>query len=317
MKFKKVILLFLAIAMIGAILAITLKGGTNKQVSNGKPTVVVTSFTAYDFVRAIAGDKVNIEDILSPGVEMHSYEPSPSDLAKIQHADLFIYIGGETESWTDEILPTLDTSHTKVLKLMDTVTVIEEEEIDGAEPEEEEEEEGAFDEHIWTSPANAMEMVKSIADELSEIDAENSSIYAQNADTYIAEIKKVQSKIREIVDHKVRDRLIFGDRMPMQYFLNEFGLEVSAAFNGCSTETEPSAATIAYLIDKVREEKVPVVLYIELGNYKVANTIAQETGTQVMQIQTLHNVSKTDFENGETYVSLMTRNLDVLKKALQ
>lgn len=227
---------------------------------------------------------------------------------------MFIYVGGDTEVWVDNVLETLDTSKMKLLKLIDTVETTEEEKVDGAEPEEEE---GAFDEHIWTSPQNAIKIAKAISDELSKLDEKNKSIYEENTEKYIAEIKEVQTKIREIVDNKVRDRLIFGDRMPMQYFLKEFGLEVSAAFNGCSTETEPSAATVAYMVDKVREEKIPVVLYIELGNEKVANTIAKETGTEVMQIQTLHNVSKTDFDNKETYVSLMTRNLDVLKKALQ
>ena len=154
------------------------------------------------------------------------------------------------------------------------------------------------------------------------MDKENAEAYRVNADNYVNEIKLVQSEIRECVDNRVRDRLVFGDKMPMQYFLDEFGLTASAAFTGCSTETEPSAATIAYLVDKVKNEGIPVVLYIELNTGKVTSLIASEvnseTGSNVesMQIQTLHNVSKDDFENGETYVSLMRRNLDVLKKAL-
>lgn len=317
MKLKKLILVLIAAAIITVIVVIAIKGGTNKNADNGKLNVVVTNFASYDFARQIAKDKVNITNLLAPGVEMHSYDPSPNDLATIESADIFIYVGGETEAWVEEVLDTLNTSNVKLLKLMDTVNVIEEQEIDGAEAEEEEEEETAFDEHIWTSPENSIQIVKSISDELSKLDSENSNTYDENANSYIAEIRDVQSKIKDVVDNRVRDRLVFGDRMPMQYFLNEFGLEVSAAFIGCSTETEPSSATIAYLIDRVRNEKIPVVLYIELGNEKVANTIAEETGSTAMQIQTLHNVSKEDFENGETYVSLMTRNLDVLKKALQ
>ena len=141
----------------------------------------------------------------------------------------------------------------------------------------------------------------------------------QNDDSYIEKIQEVDKKIQDIVDNKVRDRLIFADKMPMQYFIDYYDLKVSAAFNGCSTETEPSASTIAYLMNKAKEENIPVILYIELNPGRVANTIADEIGNgcKSMQIQTLHNVSLDDFNNGETWVSLMTRNIDVLKAALQ
>ena len=182
---------------------------------------------------------------------------------------------------------------------------------------EHEHEEGAFDEHIWTSPENAIKMVNSLEKAMEKIDSENSNTYKENADKYIAQIKDVDSKIQNIVSHRVRDRLIFADKMPMQYFIDYYKLEVSAAFDGCSTEIDPSAKTIAYLQNKVKEEKIPVVLYIELNPGRVAKTIADETGAKAMQIQTLHNVSLDDFNNGETWVSLMTRNIEVLKEALQ
>ena len=162
-------------------------------------------------------------------------------------------------------------------------------------------------------------MVNTLEKSMEEIDSSNSSKYKQNAENYIAKIKNVDKQIQEIVDNKKRDRLVFGDKMPMQYFINYYKLQVSAAFSGCSTETEPSSKTIAYLVNKAKEENTPVIIYIELNNGKVANTIANEVGNgcKAMQIQTLHNVSKTDFDNGETWVSLMERNLDVLKAALQ
>ena len=200
---------------------------------------------------------------------------------------------------------------------------MEEKEVDGAEEHEhedeehEEHEEGAFDEHIWTSPENAIKMVDALEKAMEKIDSENATKYKENADKYIVEIKDVDSKIQNIVDNKKRDRLIFADKMPMQYFIEYYNLEVSAAFDGCSTEVDPSAKTIAYLQNMVKEEKIPVVLYIELNPGTVAKTIANETGAEAMQIQTLHNVSLDDFNNGETWVSLMTRNIDVLKKALQ
>ena len=223
------------------------------------------------------------------------------------------------EKWADKVLEPLNKENTKIICIADDIETIEEQEIDGAEKEEEEEEGeiSSFDEHIWTSPANAIIMVNTLEKAMEEIDAENSEKYRQNAENYIEQIKEVDSKIREVVDNKVRDRLIFADKMPMQYFMNYYGLKVSAAFSGCSTETEPSASTIAYLEQKVKDENIPVVLYVELNNGKVANAIAEGTGCEAMQIQTLHNVKKDDFDNGETWVSLMTRNIDILKKALQ
>ena len=251
----------------------------------------------------------------------------------------------------------IDTSKTKLIRVTDCIETIEEKEVDGAEEhehhhgeegeehhheeeehqdgygeeehhqEDEDEEEnheevhihedGAFDEHIWTSPSNAKKMVKFLAQKYGEIDSKNKEIYTANAEGYIKQIEDVEQKIQEIVDNKKRSRLVFGDKMPMQYFLDQYGLEVSAAFDGCSTEAEPSAKTVTYLINKVKEEKIPVVLYIELSTGKTAKSIAEATGAEAMQIQTLHNISKDDFESGETYVSLMNRNLDVLRKALQ
>ncbi len=152
---------------------------------------------------------------------------------------------------------------------------------------------------------------------ITELDPNNKEIYKENTESYIAQITELQEQIQDIINNKKRNLLVFGDKMPMQYFLNEFDLIASAAFSGCSTETEPSTKTITYLVNKVKQEHIPVVLYIELSTGKTAQIIAQETGSKAMQIQTLHNISKTDFDNGESYVSLMYRNLDVLKQALQ
>lgn len=322
MNFKKIILIILAVAIfIGAGFAIIKTGELNNK-NKDKLQVVVSNFASYDFARAIIGDNKDVEltFLLGPGKDAHSYEPTASDLIKIQNADLFVYVGGEMEKWSDKVMESLENTDNKVICIADYVDKIDEEEVDGAEAEEEEEEEeGAFDEHIWTSPANAIKMVETLEKAMEEIDETNKEKYKTNAESYIAKIKEVDGKIQEIVDNKKRDRLIFADKMPMQYFINYYKLEVSAAFSGCSTEVDPSAKTIAYLENKIKEDKIPVVLYIELNNGKVAKTIANEigNGTEAMQIQTLHNVSLDDFKNGETWVSLMTRNLDVLKKALQ
>ncbi len=328
--------LILMVTLFGVTALIITSNNKGKISETEKLNVVVTNYSAYDFVKQIAGDKVNLEFLLGPGKDAHSYEPSPSDLIKIEKADLFIYVGGEMEGWVEKSLPSVNTEKVKKLCVTDIVDTIEESHIDGAEEHhhhdedadheehehdedadhEEHEHEHEFDEHVWTSPANAIIMMEKITDAIVSLDSNNAKVYNQNSENYISKIEEVQSKIKEITNAKVRDRLVFGDKMPMAYFLKEFNLTASAAFSGCSTETEPSAATIAYLVNKVKEEKIPVVLYIEMNDGKVAKTIAEEAKVEAMQIQSLHNVSKSDFDKNETYVSLMTRNLDVLKKAL-
>ena len=321
MSIKKVFLIVLAIVIIcGVIFAISKTSNNSRSINQKKINVVSSNFASYDVLRAIVGDNENVEVtfLLGPGKDSHSYEPTAGDLITIQNADLFVYIGGDSEKWCEKVLESLDTSKTKKVCIADFVDKLEEKEIDGAEEEDEEEEEGAFDDHIWTSPSNAIKMVETLEKEMENIDNASATKYKENADKYIADINEVDKKIQEVVDNKVRDRLVFADKMPMQYFIEYYKLNVSAAFAGCSTETEPSASTIAYLEDVVKKENIPVVLYIELNPGKVASTIANEVGNgcTTAQIQSLHNVSLDDFNNGETWVSLMTRNIDVLKRAI-
>ena len=315
----KIIITVLAIFIIvGIIIGGFYSLNKNKSKNNStKINIVVTSFSSYDFVKHIVGDLANITYLLGPGVDAHSYEPSPSDLVKIQNSDIFIYIGGEMESWLDTILASnsINTNKTKLIKVSEAVNTIEEQEVDGAENSHEHDDEDdhnhenhSFDEHIWSSPKNAIKMMNYLNNKITELDPNNKEIYKENTESYIAQITELQEQIQDIINNKKRNLLVFGDKMPMQYFLNEFDLIASAAFSGCSTETEPSTKTITYLVNKVKQEHIPVVLYIELSTGKTAQIIAQETGSKAMQIQTLHNISKTDFDNGESYVSLMYRN---------
>ena len=322
MKIDKIVLIcILALIVIGVIclLVFSTINPNNANNDENKLTVVTTNFVAYDFVKHIVGDKVNIEYLLKPGVELHGYDPTAQDIIKMSNADLVIYVGTTLENWMEKVKPTIEQADAKVVSLVDMIELLHHEEIDGAQEDEHEGEEHhhEFDEHVWTSPANAIIIVENLVIELSNLLPEYADFFSANGQAYIAQIRDVQAQIQEIVDNKVRDRLIFGDKMPMAYFIHEYGLQVSAAFAGCSTETEPSEATIANLINKVKEYKVPVVLYVEMSTGKVAKTIADEAGVTAIQIQTMHNVSKEDFNNGETYVSLMIRNLSVLKAALQ
>lgn len=311
---KKIISILLCAAIM---LGISACGSADVKSDNGKINIVATIFPEYDFARAVAGDNANIKMLVSPATEIHSFEPSPQDIAAVQNADLFIYIGGEGDAWVEKILSAVDTSKMKVLKMMDTVSVVEEEIVDGMEAEEESDsDEIEYDEHIWTSPKNAMAMVNAICGAISEIDKENADIYEKNAAAYNAEIQAVDDEIKQVVDAASKKMLVFGDRFPFRYFADEFGLSYYAAFPGCSGETDASAATVAKLVKRIEENSLPAVFYVELGNHAMADSIANQTGTKALMLHSCHNVSKEDFDNGVTYVDLMKNNGETLKQGL-
>jgi zinc transport system substrate-binding protein len=321
--------LFIAFCIIIISFTLVLSGCARREENSGRNTngtvnVVTTIFPPYDFVREIAGDigtpgsHVNLTLLLPPGAESHSFEPTPQDIIRIQNSALFIYAGGESDSWVDRILDSLDTSKIKILSLMDTVDVVEEEIVEGMEEEEGEEEEGAeYDEHVWTSPKNAELIVKAITDALCEVDGVNADLYRRNADSYLAGLDELDAAFQSVVDNAKRKTIVFGDRFPFRYFADAYGLSYFAAFPGCSTETECSAATVAFLINKIKNEGIPVVFHIELSNEKIADTLCEETGAKKLLFHAGHNISKKDFDNGVTYLELQQANVDRLRTALQ
>lgn len=334
---------------------------------DGRLSIVCTNFPEYDFARAIAGDEADITMLLKPGAESHTFEPTPDQMITIQNSDLFVYVGGDSDEWVEDILASMDSTKLTTFKLMDKVDTVEEELVEGMEPEDEEEgdsesvksesagvnaevdseavksgsvgeeadaekvtsgssadsekdeeEEGPeMDEHVWTSPKNAEKLVDAMAESLGELDEDHRELFRKNADAYIKEIEQVDAEIREVVDNGKRKEIIVADRFPFRYFCDEFGLTYYAAFPGCSTDTQPSAKTVAFLTDKVSEDNIPVVFHIELSNGQMAEAISGDTGAKVCELNAVHNVSDKDFKAGETYVSLMRRNVDVLKEALQ
>lgn len=289
------------------------------QNDNNKLSVITTLFPYYDFVREIAGDKVNITMLISPGMDAHSFEPTPADMIEVQNADLFIYNGGEMESWVEQILEATDNNSNQIsLRMMDYVKTVTEEEKEGMEAEEEEEEFGEleYDEHIWTSPVNAQKLVNEICNALIEADPENAVYFQTNAQNFIDELKDLDTQFQEVVNNSQNKIMIVGDKFPLRYFVDQYGLDYRAAFSGCSTETEPSADTIAYLIDKTKEEQVSAIFKMELSNGKICETISEATGTKVLTFHSVHNVTKDDFENGVTYLELMKQNVEVLKEGL-
>ncbi len=285
-------------------------------------SIVSTIFPSYDFARQItAGTNANVTMLLQPGEEVHSFDPTSQDIIRVQSADLFLYVGGENDTWVENVLSGLDKSvHT--FKMMDYVTLYEEELTEGMQPEAGEpqaagaEEETEWDEHVWTAPVNAIAIVKAMTSELAAIDPDNATAYQANSDAYVKQLEALDQSFRDVVNGAARKTVVFADRFPVRYFVEEFGLQYYAAFPGCSADTEPSAATLAALIDHVKTEKIPYVFYIEMSNQKMADTVCEETGAQKLLFHTCHNVTKTEFESGATYLSLMQNNVLTLKKAL-
>ena len=309
----------LSILMAMSVLCLVLTGcniGSTKTDSD-KISIVTTVFSSYDFAKQIAGDKADVQLLLKAGEESHAYEPSVNDILAIKNSDIFICVGSMSEVWVDKVLDSIDTSKTKVIQLMDNVELL----VDGEDDHDDHDDEDGhdhseYDEHIWTSPINAITIAGVINDALIEVDTENESIYNENYNSYVEKLEALDSKFRDIVEGAKRNTIVFGDKYPLRYFSEEYGLEYMAAFTGCSTETEPGPQTLANLINEVREEDIPVVFYLEFSSQKIADTICKATGAKKMQFHSCHNVSSDDFNKGVTYIQLMEGNAESLKEAL-
>lgn len=287
---------------------------THKNAEDKKFSIVTTNFPAYDFARAVASDQAQIKLLLKPGVDMHSYEPSPEDIIDIENCSLFIYTGGESDEWVEGILE--NTRNINTLRMMDIIKPVKEEIVEGMESEEEDKEEVEYDEHVWTSLRNAQLIIDAIQNRLSEIYPDECASFAQNSTNYKTRLADLDQKFQSIVDNSSRRTLVFGDRFPLRYFVDDYNLEYFAAFPGCSEQNEASSKTISYLVNKIRTEEIPVVLKIELTSDDIAQTIANETGAKVLVFSAAHNISAEDFENGRTYADIMEANLAVLEEAL-
>ena len=303
-RFNKIFLLIAVISMI------IFPSCTAQQSENDKLNIVTTLFPQYDFSRQITGDNANVELLLMPGSESHAYEPTPKDISKIQKADVFIYIGGESEVWADELLDSVQNKELKVVRLMDYVTPIEEEHDEHSHDEIE------YDEHIFTSIRNSEILLNEICNAICEADNENEDIYRKNADNYSQKLSELDGKFTDMINSAKRKTVVFGDRFPLVYFAEDYGLEWHAAFSGCSSETEASPATISSLIDIVKKESIPAVFYIEFSTRTIADKIANASGVKTLLFHSCHNISKEDFENGVSYVDLMNQNYTNLSEAL-
>lgn len=315
MKKKIIALGALVLIIVVAVVSVSLLNGENEEYDLN---IVSTTFPGYDFARAVVEDNenANVEMLLSPGAESHTYEPSPADIIAIENSDVFIYVGGESDSWVDEILKDIDNEDLVVIKLVDIIDLKEEEIVEGMESEHEEEEEVEYDEHVWTSPENAIIITEYIKEKIIDIDSENESIYEESASEYVSELELIDAEIEKIVSESTYNTLVFGDRFPFRYLVDEYSLDYYAAFPGCSSETEASASTIAFLIDMINELGISVVLKMELTSSDIADTIASETGAEVLTLNAGHNITQEEFDAGVTMADLMWSNAEVLKEAL-
>ena len=318
---KKVIsIIICAVMVLGVFTACS--GNKNANTDSGKLKIITTIFPEYDWVRNIAGDKADITMLLDNGVDLHSYQPTADDIIKISTCDVFVYVGGTSDSWVKDTLKDAVNKDMVVLNLLDLLgeSAKEEEEKEGMQTEDEEHEEGPeYDEHVWLSLRNAVVLCQKISDALCEKDAANADFYKSNTTAYIEKLNGLDSQYKDAVSAAKQKTILFGDRFPFRYLTDDYGLDYYAAFVGCSAETEASFETIMFLAHKVDELGLTSIMQIETSDGSIAETIKKNTKTgdqKILTIDSLQSVTEKDVETGTTYLSVMEKNLEVLKDAL-
>lgn len=305
---------FLAI-LVFSILVLFASCSRNERSEADGLVITAVNFPCYDAARAIAGDRADIRMLLPVGTESHSYEPSPEDIVRILSSDLFIYAGGESDYWVESLLKDLD-GDVKTFSLIEHAPIVFfESDVASLEHEEAEHEDEVLDEHVWTSISNEIAIVKALCETISGLDMDNAAFYEENCIDYVSRLAELRNDFSSLFNKVGHPEMVVADRFPLIYFVSEFNLPYLAAFPGCANESEPGAKTIAFIIDKVKEEEIGCIFHMELANTMLAELIANETGAEVFQFNSCHNVSKRQFDNGVTYVDLMQENLETLREA--
>ena len=271
-------------------------------------SVVATDFPCYDLARQVLGDDAGLTLLIRPGMDAHTYEPTPADAKAVYEADVLICIGGTSDAWVEDMLT--GAPDVAAVRLMDSVQPLEEAHAEYGH------EDISYDEHIWTSPVNMRAMLASVAEALCAADPENAETYRANAEAYDAELARLDQTFRDLVSGAARTELVFADRFPFLYFAREYGLSYVSAFSGCSEESQPSVQAVAALIDAVEQDGVPVVYVIEMSTGDVARAVSEQTGAEIVEMHSCQSVTGEEFEAGETYLSLMERNVEALRKGL-
>lgn len=305
--------------------------GNTKKSNEKKLKIVTTIFPEYDWVVNVLGDKkddAEITMLLDTGVDLHSYQPTAEDILKISTCDLFIYVGGESDEWVEGALKNATNKDMVTINLLETLgdKVKEEELVEGMEGEEEEEggeegeEEPEYDEHVWLSLKNASYLVGKIEEAIAKIDATNGDTYKKNAESYQQKLSDLDKKYEAAVNAASVKTLLFGDRFPFRYMVDDYGLSYYAAFVGCSAETEASFETIAFLSGKVDELSLHAVMTIEGKDHKIADTIVGNTQSKdqkILSMDSMQSVTGKDVKSGASYLAIMEKNLNVLEEALK
>lgn len=298
---------------------------------DGKLSIVTTIFPEYDWVMNIIGDNADdadVELLLDNGVDLHSYQPTVDDIIKISTCDVFIYVGGESDGWVEDALKEAANKDMTVVNLLESLgDAAKEENADGgmaAEARSHEDGEKSspeeYDEHVWLSLKNAVLLVNVIKDALSSADADNAEIYASNTAAYIEKLNALDAEYQAAVDASSKKTVLFGDRFPFRYLTDDYGLSYYAAFAGCSAETEASFETVAFLAGKVDELGLSTVLIIDGTETDIADTIISATASksaQILSMDSMQSIRSEDIKNGASYISIMEKNLEVLKDALR
>ncbi len=300
-----------------------------KNVTNASEySIVCTTFPQYDWIRNILGDdsdKFQLTMLLDQGMDLHSYQPTAEDIAKIADADMFVYVGGESDEWVDNAMKEAANKDMKAVNLLEALgdAVREEEVVPGMQSEEEEEteeEEGPeYDEHVWLSLKNAATLTDVLSENIQEIDPANKEDYVENAAEYVDRLNDLDGRYALTVSKGKRQAIIFGDRFPFRYMADDYGLTYYAAFVGCSAESEASFETITFLAQKVDDLKLPVILTIEGSDNRIAESIRKATKSKNQEILTMDSMQSVTAKNvadGETYLNVMEDNLNVLSQAL-
>ena len=271
-------------------------------------SIVATDFPCYDLARQVLGGDEGLALLIRPGMDTHTYEPTPADAKAVYEADVLIYIGGTSDAWVEDMLT--GAPDVAAVRLMDSVQPLEEAHAEHGH------EDISYDEHIWTSPVNMRAMLASVAVALCAADPQNAETYRANAEACDAELARLDQTFRDLVAGAARTELVFADRFPFLYFAREYGLSYRSAFSGCSEEAQPSVQAVASLIDAVEKEGTPVIYVIEMSTRDVANAVAEQTGAEIVEMHSCQSVTGEEFEAGETYLSLMERNVEALRKGL-
>lgn len=308
LKYQKTIYFIVLIALIASLIVSFIYLYKNKTPGNTQHKIQITTsiFPYYSFASEICDFDGNVVMLLKPGAESHTYEPTTEDIITIKNSDIFIYTGGESDKWVETILSSIDTNKTKIIKVMDYITPLTYEHHGKI----------SNDEHVWTSLKNSKTIIFEICDVICEIDPQNKDIYKGNAQRLTEEINNLDIKFKETIELSDKT-LIFADRFPFSYFANDYDLNYISAFPSCSEESEPSAQTMAKIIDTVKTENTSAIFYIEFSNQKIADTIQTETGAKKLLFHSCHNITQDEFSSGKTYISLMQQNLENLREAIK